>query len=153
MSNNEFVYTTYIKTTPEKLWEAITNPEFSKQYWGGAENESDWKKDSKWSHNFLENGKKEAWVVGTVVESNPPKRLVLTWADPDKPSDISRVTFDIEKINDLVKLDVVHGSFMEGSDMAGKVKAGWPLVLSSLKSFLESGTPIDIRTAKGPCRK
>ena len=78
-------------------------------------------------------------VIGTVVESVPPKRLVLTWADPANEADVSRVTFEIEPIGDEVRLDVIHGDFDPGSDMINKVSGGWPRVLSSLKSFLETG--------------
>ena len=81
MSKPELVYTTYIRTTPEKLWNAITNPEFARQYWGGNENVSDWKPGSKWAH-VTGDEERTVRVVGQVVESVPPKRLVLTWADP-----------------------------------------------------------------------
>jgi uncharacterized protein YndB with AHSA1/START domain len=78
-------------------------------------------------------------VVGKVVESVPPKRLVLTWAEPGNESDVSRVTFEIEAVEDEVRLDVIHGDFQPGSEMVRKVSGGWPRVLSSLKSFLETG--------------
>ena len=92
---NQLVYTTYIRTTPKKLWAAITKPEFTRQYWAGLANVSDWKKGSKWQpRTGSENPK--AWIIGEVLECNPPKRLVLTWADPDDLADKSRVTFEIE---------------------------------------------------------
>jgi uncharacterized protein YndB with AHSA1/START domain len=140
---NDFIYTTYIKSTPEKIWEAITNPEFARQYWGN-ENVSDWKKGSEWKHM----DGKDVRVIGKVLESNPPKRLVLSWAEPDDKSDESRVTFEIEAFSDMTKLNVVHGSFKANSEMAGKVAKGWPLVLSNLKSFLETGKTFDILTFK-----
>ena len=135
------VYTLFIRTTPQKAWDAITKPEFTRQYWGNLANVSDWKKGSKWEHVTKEN---EAWIVGTVTESAPPKRLVLTWADPDKLSDESRVTFEIEPVEDMVCLTVTHDEFKAGSDMAEKVGAGWPKVLSSLKTFLETGKGLNI---------
>jgi uncharacterized protein YndB with AHSA1/START domain len=138
MNRPELIYTTYIRTTPKKLWDAITNPEFARQYWGGNENVSDWKPGSKWEH-VTGNAERSVWVTGKVVESVPPKRLVLTWADPAKETDVSRVTFEIEPIEDEVRLNVIHGDFQPGSDMVGKVSGGWPRVLSSLKSFLETG--------------
>lgn len=149
MSKAEQIYTTYIKTTPEKLWDAITNPEFARQYWGGNANFSDWKKGSKWQHQ--EFNTKALFVGGEVLESNPPSRLVLTWENPEDSSDVSHVTFDIEKVQELVRLTVKHDRLKEGSGMAGSVSRGWPLVLSSLKSFLETGKPIDIVAVKGPC--
>lgn len=138
MNNPKLVYTTYIRTTPQKLWDAITNPEFTRQYWGGNQNVSDWKPGSKWVH-VSGDTERTARVTGKVVESVPPKRLVLTWADPADEADVSRVTFQIEPLDDEVRLDVIHDHFQPGSDMVNKVSGGWPRVLASLKSFLETG--------------
>jgi uncharacterized protein YndB with AHSA1/START domain len=139
MSNNEMIYTTYIKTTPEKLWAAITNPEFARQYWA-HENISDWKKGSEWKHVSADG--KGIRIVGKILESDPPKRLVMTWASPANKADESQVAFDIRTVDDLVRLDVVHSKL--SADMARGVSRGWPLVLSSMKSFLETGKPIDV---------
>ena len=147
MKKPAFVYVTYIRTTPEKLWSALTEPEFTRQYWGGKINVSDWKEGSKWQH-IAEDEADPVYLVGEVMESVPPKRLVLTWVDPDDPADNSRVTFEIESIKEMVRLTVSHGDFKPDSVMAGKVAGGWPLVLSSLKSFLETGRAIDISAAK-----
>ncbi len=136
MEKPQFVYTTYIRSTPKKTWDAITNPKFTRQYWGSMANVSDWKKGAKWEHRNKDN---EVWITGKVVECDPPKRLVLTWADPDELKDKSRVTFELEKMDDMVCLKVTHDKFIKGSTMAAKVSKGWPLVLSSLKSFLETG--------------
>ncbi len=142
--SNDFIYTTYIKTTPDKVWSAITNPEFTRQYWV-HDNVSDWKVGSTWQHVASEG---QIRIVGQVLESVPPKRLVLSWASPENPSDDSRVTFEIEAIEDMVRLNVMHGNFKAGSTMAGAVVKGWPLVLSSMKSFLETGKAIDIMAVK-----
>ena len=141
MTTPEQVYETYIRTTPDKLWAAITNPEFTRQYWGGNENVSDWKPGSKWVH-VTGDEERAIRVTGKVVEIVPLKRLVLTWADPADEADVSRVTFEIEPLEDEVRLDVIHGDFKAGSDMVNRVSGGWPRVLSSLKSFLETGAAL-----------
>ena len=141
MKSPKQVYTTYIRSTSKKTWDAITKPEFTRKYWAGIANVSDWKKGSKWDHLAPKN---EVWITGEVVESAPPKRLVLTWADPDELKDRSRVTFEIEQVGDMVCLTVTHDNFKSGSKMAGKVAWGWPRVLSSLKSFLETGKGLNI---------
>ncbi len=141
MEKPKLVYTTFIRSTPKKTWDAISNPKFTRQYWAGMANVSDWKSGSKWEHLNPDN---EVWIAGEVVECDPPKRLVLTWADPDDPKDKSRVTFEIEPIEDLVCLTVTHDKFKARSKMAAKVAWGWPRVLSSLKSFLETGKGLNV---------
>jgi uncharacterized protein YndB with AHSA1/START domain len=143
MEKPKLVYETYIRTTPKKLWTAITKPEFTRQYWAGLANVSDWKKGSPWQH-VTKGDKPEIYVTGKVLECVPPKRLVLSWADPDDLADKSRVTFEIEPIEDMVCLTVTHGNFKAGSTMAGKVSGGWPRVLSSMKSFLETGKGLNV---------
>ena len=149
MTTTEQVYTTYIRSTPERVWAAITNPEFTRQYWGGYDNLSDWKRGSEWRH--VDPEEKATRVIGKVEESNPPRKLVLTWAEPGDPTDISRVTFEIEAIEDMVCLRVVHGDLQAGSLMATKVSGGWPRVLSSLKSYLETGKGLNVRAGKSSC--
>lgn len=136
MKKPTLVYTLYIRSTPKKTWAAITEPKFTRQYWGGMANVSEWTKGAKWEHQAAD---KDVWIQGEVVESEPPKRLVLTWVDPEDLKEKSRVTFEIEPENDMVCLKVTHDQFKAGSKMAGKVDRGWPLVLSSLKTFLETG--------------
>ncbi len=138
----QLVYVTYIKTTPKKLWAALTKPEFTRKYWGGMANVSDWKESSTWQH--VTKGKTpEVYIQGKVEECVQYKRLVLTWADPDDLKDVSRVTFEIIPFNKDVRLNVIHGDFKPGSVMSGKVSSGWPVVIASLKSFLETGKGID----------
>lgn len=146
MTKPDFIYTTYIKSTPQKVWDAITNPEFTKQYWM-HENVSDWKKGSEWKHVDRKND--HAKIIGKIIESTPPKRLVLTWAEPADRADDSQVTFEIEAMEDMVRLNVIHGRFKADSKLPSRISMGWPLVLSNLKSFLETGTTMDIWAWKG----
>lgn len=151
MANPEFIYTTYIKTTPEKVWAAITNPEFTRQYWL-QEIASDWKKGSKWQ--MLNNDKERtAKIVGEVLECTPPTRLVLTWAqaaDAADKSEHSRVTYNIETVEDMVRLTVTHDNLKPGSVMSEKIVIGWPRVLSSMKSFLETGKGLNVWAGLSP---
>ncbi len=146
MEKPQFVYVTYIRTTPQKVWDAVTRPEFTRQYWGDKSNFSDWRQGSKWKHMGAD---EDVWMCGEVLETDPPKRLVLSWADPDDLADSSQVCFEIEPIEDMVRLRVTHGNFREGSVRLGNITYGWPLVLSSMKSYLETGAGINI-WAKAP---
>ena len=141
MQKATLVYNLFIRSTPKRVWAAITNPKFTRAYWGGMSNHSDWAKGSGWQHL---NPKKEVWIQGTVVESEPAKRLVLSWADPDNLKDESRVTFELVKLGNLVQLTVTHDRLKAGSKMHQGVSWGWPRVLSSLKSYLETGKGINI---------
>ncbi len=123
---NDFTYTTYIKSTPEKVWQAITNPEFTHQYWG-MNNISDWKKNSGWKMVTPDGATVK--IIGKVLESNPPTHLVVSWASPDNLADESRVAYDISVVADMVRLDVVHTKLSD--DMSKGISAGWPRVLSS----------------------
>jgi uncharacterized protein YndB with AHSA1/START domain len=148
MQKIEHVYETYIRTTPEKLWEALTKPEFTREYWAGKANVSDWKKGSTWEHVAEDDqGKPEVWVTGKILEVNPPKSMVWSWFSPDNPDDISRVSYNIEPMEDWVCLKIIHGDFKPGSTMATKVTAGWPRVISSLKSYLETGIALNVWAA------
>ncbi|HEY7112026.1 MAG TPA: SRPBCC family protein [Thermoanaerobaculia bacterium] len=143
MDRPEFVYVTYIATTPEKLWNALLDPKVTAKYWQ-HENLSDWKPGSPWEHRSAD-AKRELKLVGKVVESAPPRRLVLTWAAPAdaaREQKHSRVTFEIEPAGDVVRLTVTHERFEPGSEMLRSIREGWPKVLSSLKSLLENGRPL-----------
>ena len=141
-----FVYVTYISSTREKVFEAITKPEIARRYWGHA-NVSDWKVGSKWEH-VRDNEERTVNIVGKVVEVSPPNRLVISWASPSQASDpaaYSRVTFELEDYNsDMVKLTVTHDELEADSGMAKGISKGWPVVLSSLKSLLETGRGLDV---------
>lgn len=140
-----FVYVTYIRSTPEKVFEAITNPEIARRYWA-HENVSDWKPGSPWQHVRADE-QRAVQLVGQVVEVAPPMRLVITWANASQaadPSSYSRVTFDIAAYDEMVRLTVTHDELEAGSGMAKGIQQGWPIVLSSLKSLLETGHSIDV---------
>ncbi|MEK8031435.1 SRPBCC family protein [Ideonella sp. DXS29W] len=140
-----FVYVTYIRSTPEEVFEAIAQPEVARRYWG-HENISDWKPGSDWQH-VRANEQRTVNVIGKVVEVVPPTRLVITWASPsraDDPAAYSRVTFDIAPYDGMVRLTVSHDELEAGSGMAKGIQHGWPIVLSSLKSLLETGQGIDV---------
>lgn len=141
-----FVYVTYIRSTPEKVFEAITQPEIARAFWG-HENVSDWKPGSPWQH-VRANEQRTVNIVGKVVEVSPPTRLVISWASPsqsDEPAAYSRVTFDVAPYDGgMVKLTVTHDELEAGSGMAKGISQGWPIVLSSLKSLLETGQGIDV---------
>ena len=140
MSKPSFVYVTYIRATPEKVWDAITDSEISGQYWGHR-NVSDWKVGSKWEHRRLKSD--ESDIVGTDAQSERPRRLVVSWASPGEaadPAKVSRVVFEIAPHkDDAVRLTVTHSELEPDSGMLRGVTEGWPLVLSALKSFLETG--------------
>jgi uncharacterized protein YndB with AHSA1/START domain len=144
MRKPEFVYVTYIETTPEKLWEALTSSEFSKRYWFNTELKSDWKVGSPFA--LLMNG--TTTDVGEILAVDRPRRLSYTFhhvlseaARKERPT---KVTFYLEPHGKLVKLTLTHEDFEEGSVILDGISRGWPAILSSLKSLLESGTALAI---------
>jgi uncharacterized protein YndB with AHSA1/START domain len=141
MSKPEFVYVIYIQSTPQKIWEALIDPEMTKEFWGRHRNQSDWKIGSAWHHENYDDATDIA-VAGTVVESDPPRRLVLTWARPDQTDKdaVSRVTFDIDEFMGSARLTVTHSELTP--EMLRNISTGWPAVLSSLKSLLETGASL-----------
>ncbi len=144
-NTTSFVYVTYIRSTPERVYEAITKPEIARAYWG-HENVSDWRAGSDWQH-VRDNDERTVELVGKVIEVSPPTRLVISWASASQaadPASHSRVTFEIEPYDGMVRLTVSHDELEAGSGMANGISKGWPIVLSSLKSFLETGQAIDV---------
>lgn len=133
-----FVYVTYIESTAERVWEALTDADLTAQYWGHS-NVSDWGLGSQWEHRRTD-GSGVADVVGTVVESVPPRRLTMTWDVPgEAPSEAPpTVTFGIESHEEIVRLTVVHEHLIDAGQLEG-VSAGWPAVCANLKSLLETG--------------
>jgi uncharacterized protein YndB with AHSA1/START domain len=144
MSKPEFVYVTYIETTPEKMWEALTSSEFSKRYWFGTELKSDWKVGS--SLALVMNG--TTTDTGEILEADRPRRLSYTFKhvldDELRNEPPSKVVFNLEPHGKFVKLTLTHEGFAEGSKMLDGISRGWPAILSSLKSLLESGKALEI---------
>jgi uncharacterized protein YndB with AHSA1/START domain/DNA-binding transcriptional ArsR family regulator len=140
-SRPTFSYATFIQSTPEKVWDALTDADVTAAYWGHA-NVSDWQVGSAWEHRRLD-GSGIADVVGTVVESTPPHRLVMTWSPPDDddPARTSQVTFDIRPHGDTVRLTVTHEHLADAAEHDAAAN-GWSAVLSNLKSLLETGRPL-----------
>jgi uncharacterized protein YndB with AHSA1/START domain len=148
VSKSSFVYVTYIRATPEAVFDALTEAETTRQYWGHA-NVSDWKAGSPWKHVDASNG--AVRILGEVIECRAPRRLVISWAFPSEWSDKakrSRVAFDIEPIGDMVKLSVTHDELEQGSEMDRGIREGWPRVLASMKTFLETGKALDTWAGK-----
>jgi uncharacterized protein YndB with AHSA1/START domain len=141
MTKSTFSYVTYIRTTPDKLWSALTDAGFIRQYWFGMHCECDWKAGSPWKLAFPDGRIADA---GEVVEINPPRRLVLKWRNEWKPEmkaeGYSRCMFDLEPSPGAVKLTVTHTMDGAPSKFVDAVSVGWPQVLSNLKSLLETGT-------------
>jgi len=137
---SKFVYVTYIRTTPERLWTALTTPEFTRQYWFGMHCESEWKAGSSWRLIFQDGRVAD---MGEIVEAERPKRLVIKWRNEFKPElkaeGYSRCTIDIEPIGEAVKLTITHEMERPGTKFIEAVSGGWPRILSNLKSLLETG--------------
>jgi len=133
-----YVYVTYIKSSAERVWEALTDAELTAEYWGHS-NVSDWRVGSPWEHRRVD-GSGIADVIGTVLESVPPRRLAMTFETPGQtpPEGPSRVTFDIEPYHDIVRLTVTHENLGD-RDALEAISAGWPAVCANLKSLLETG--------------
>ncbi|MEP7112740.1 MAG: metalloregulator ArsR/SmtB family transcription factor [Ilumatobacteraceae bacterium] len=152
----EFVYTTYIRTTPEQLWRALTDPAFTVRYWG-VELISDWQVGSTITWEYK--GVTMAGLAQTVLVADVNRRLAYNWhaitpefaeligSSPEEAANLaaeqrSNVIFDIEQTGDVVKLTVTHGGFEPGSVILPGISEGWPTILASLKTLLETGEPL-----------
>jgi uncharacterized protein YndB with AHSA1/START domain len=140
MARSTFVYVTYIRTTPEKLWSALTDADFIKQYWFGCRAESEWTAGSSWKLVYPDGRLAD---VGEIIEATPPRRLVIRWRNEWNPElkaeGASLCTFEIERSSTAVKLSITHSLEREGSKFITAVSGGWPKVVSNLKSLLETG--------------
>jgi uncharacterized protein YndB with AHSA1/START domain len=144
MARSSFVYVTYIRTTPEKLWSALTEDvEFMKQYWFGVHCESMWEAGSSWKMVHPDGSVTDA---GEIVEADPPKRLVIRWRHEKNPElkaeGDSLCTIEIERSGAAVKLSIVHTIECEPSQFIKAVSGGWPKIISNLKSLLETGSAV-----------
>jgi uncharacterized protein YndB with AHSA1/START domain len=144
MARSTFVYVTYIRTTPQKLWSALTDDvEFMKQYWFGVHCQSQWSPGSSWTMVHPDGSISDA---GEIVEAEPPRRLVIRWQHQKKPElkaeGASLCTMELEPSGTSVKLSITHTIERDPSKFIAAVSGGWPKVLSNLKSLLETGSAI-----------
>ncbi|NEI71229.1 ATPase [Rhizobium lusitanum] len=141
MAGSKFVYVTFIRTTPEKLWSALTAPEFIKQYWFDMTHDTEWKVGSSWRMIFPDGRVAD---TGEIAEFDPPRRLAIKWRNEFRPElkaeGWSRCVMELEPADNAVKLTVTHTIEVENSKFIEAVSGGWPKILSNLKSLLETGT-------------
>jgi uncharacterized protein YndB with AHSA1/START domain len=145
MADSRFVYVTYIRTTPEKLWQALLEPEFTRQFWCETWQDCEWKPGASWRIMIPDGRVADS---GEILEIEPPRRLVLKWRheiDPEAHAEgYSRLTYELEKLGESVKLTVIHEIEKPGTKLIEKVSSGWPAILASVKSLLETGEALEI---------
>jgi len=150
MSPPQIVYVSYIATTPDTLWSALTEAAFTKQYWFGRRPESDWRAGSP--IRFWYDDGHGLDVSGEILEASPPRRLSYTWrleySDEFRREGFSRVSFDLEPKGKLVRLTVTHDRLGTNDQLNEGLRKGWPAIVSSLKSLLETGEPLAISPAE-----
>ncbi len=143
---SKFVYVTYIRTTQQKLWDALTKPEFQKIYWGVVQ-ESTFEKGASWKMIGSDSG--TLFDSGEILETNPPNKLVIKWQNEWKPElkaeGYSRCTYELAEANGSIKLTVTHESEAADSQLIVAVSGGWPSILANLKTWLETGEPFQKR--------
>jgi uncharacterized protein YndB with AHSA1/START domain len=141
MPKSTYLYVTYIRTTPEKLWSALTDARFIEQYWFGMHCESGFTAGSPWK---LVSGDGQLYDSGAIVEADPPRRLVIRWQHQNKPElkaeGDSLCTMELEPSGTAVKLSITHSIGREPSKFIEAVSGGWPKVIANLKSLLETGS-------------
>ena len=139
-ATSTFVYVTFIRTTPERLWSALTDPQFTRQYWFGVHADTDWKAGSPWQLVFADGRVAD---TGEIVEADPPRRLVIKWRNEFRPElkaeGYSRCTMDLEPVGGVVKQTITHVMDQPESKLIEAVSGGWPHILSNLKTLLETG--------------
>jgi uncharacterized protein YndB with AHSA1/START domain len=137
--SSKFVYVTYIRATPERVWDALMKPEFTTRYFFGVTMDTDWKPGSPWKMVHADGKITDA---GEVLEVEPRKRLVLKWRNefPElKPEGYTQCSFELTPQGELTKLEVVHEAQMDNSKTITAISGGWPRILSNLKTYLETG--------------
>jgi uncharacterized protein YndB with AHSA1/START domain len=141
MARSTFVYVTYIRTTPQELWSALTDADFIRQYWFGMNCQSQFAAGSSWK---LVSGDGQLFDDGEIVEAEPPRRLVIRWQHQHKPElraeGDSLCTMELEPTAGAVKLSITHTIERDPSRFIAAVSGGWPKVISNLKSLLETGS-------------
>jgi uncharacterized protein YndB with AHSA1/START domain len=144
MANSSFVYVTYIRAPQQKVWDALTKPEFQKQYWFGMHQQTDWKPGSPWKLVFEDGRVADA---GEILEFDAPNRLVLKWRNEFKPElkeeGYTRCVMSLEYDGELTKLTIDHSIDRANAKVIEGVSTGWPKILSSLKSMLETGNALE----------
>jgi uncharacterized protein YndB with AHSA1/START domain len=150
MAESQFLYVIFVRTTPEKLWRALIEPEFTRRYWFATTQESAWTAGAPWCIRFADGRTADS---GEVVEIEPERKLVLKWRHEVQPEltaeGYSRLTFEIAQQGDVVKLTVLHEMDRKDSKFIQAASGGWPIILSSLKSLLETGESLEA-TSKSP---
>ena len=145
MARTAFIYVTYIRAPQQKVWDALTRPELQKQYWFGMHQQTDWKKGSPWKLVFEDGRVADA---GEVLECEAPKRLVIKWRNEFKPElkeeGYTRCVMSLEYDGELTKLTIDHSIDRENAKVINEgVSTGWPKIMSSLKSLLETGNALE----------
>jgi uncharacterized protein YndB with AHSA1/START domain len=144
MADSRFVYVTYIRTTPEKLWQALIEPEFTRRFWCETWQDCEWKPGASWRIMTPDGRVADR---GEVLEIEPHRRLVLSWRNelfPEMGAEgYSRLTYELEPKGEAVKLTLIHEIDRADSKLIGATSTGWPAILSSLKSLLETGAPLE----------
>lgn len=139
-SRSSFLYAIVIRTSPEELWRALTDPESIRQYWYGVNVECSWKKGAAWRLSFPDGRLADA---GEILEIDPPRRIVIRWRNEWNPEmkaeGPSRCAIDLEPVDGAVRLTIAHDLDRPESKFIQGVARGWPYTLSNLKSLLETG--------------
>jgi uncharacterized protein YndB with AHSA1/START domain len=139
-AESSFVYVTYIRTTPERLWSALTDPNQMKDYWLGMQIKTEWKTGAQWQMVFPDGRVAD---TGQILELERPKRIQLKWRNEFRPElkaeGFSLCTMDLEPEGACVRLTITHAIERADSKFVQAVSRGWPKILSNLKSLLETG--------------